>query len=266
MKSITIPVLIQLILLLYALPIHAQSQEGAYLKVDYLSIEADETESFFNQLQDTWKLQKDQNIEEGEIIRWQIYKVIYPGSHLHDYNYVSVTVANSLSAFESNPRLRETAEERDRKRQMMSFFDLDRNIMHSELWRVTNSLKQDDKEFNEPSRYLMIDYMEVALGREFEYQMFEDEVAKPLHEERMNLDRMDAWELYQLVMPGGLNYGYNFATGNYFRSLEHIEFGFTEELIRKTHPEVNIMEFFETIFETRNLVQSELWELVEYSE
>ncbi|MEX0994839.1 MAG: hypothetical protein WD599_04870, partial [Balneolaceae bacterium] len=169
-------------------------------------------------------------------------------------------------AFESNPRLRETAEERDRKRQMMSFFDLDRNIMHSELWRVTNSLKQDDKEFNEPSRYLMIDYMEVALGREFEYQMFEDEVAKPLHEERMNLDRMDAWELYQLVMPGGLNYGYNFATGNYFRSLEHIEFGFTEELIRKTHPEVNIMEFFETIFETRDLVQSELWELVEYSE
>ncbi|MEX0771005.1 MAG: hypothetical protein WD035_09750 [Balneolaceae bacterium] len=267
MKTLTIRILIHLILLIllmYALPLSAQSQQGAYLKVDYLLIEAEDTENFLYQLQNSRKLLRDNQMHEGEIIRWQFYKVIYPGSHGHDYNYISVTVANSLSAFETNPRLRPGTGNRNSGQP--GFFELNGNIRHSELWRVKNSILKSDADLETPSRYLMIDYMEVVPGREFEYQMFEDEVAKPLHEERMNLDRMDGWELYELIMPGGLNYGYNFATGNYFRNLEHIEFGFTDELIRQTHPDTDIMEFFETIFETRDLVQSELWELVEYAE
>jgi hypothetical protein len=118
---------------------------------------------------------------------------------------------------------------------------------------------------NEPSHFLMMDYMDVRLGRELEYQMLEDEVAKPLHETRLENNRMDDWEMYQLITPGGMDYGYNFATGNYFTSLSHIEFGFNEELIRSQNPDVNVMEFFEQVWSTRDLVISELWQRIEYT-
>lgn len=261
----TIPFLLKLLILLYALPLFAQSEESTYLRIDYLTIDAEEMGDFNGQVRTSWKKHQENRIEEEEIIRWQLYKVLFPGSHNHDYNYVSITVANSLNAFETDSHS-DQEDESGNERQSWSLLNLERNIRHSELWTVRNSVLQSDREYRTPSRYLMIDYMEVALGREFEYQMFEDEVAKPLHEERMKLDRMDAWELYELITPGGMNYGYNFATGNYFQNLEHIEFGFTEELIRQTHEETNIMEFFQTIFATRDLVQSEVWEIIDYTE
>jgi hypothetical protein len=80
----------------------------------------------------------------------------------------------------------------------------------------------------------------------------------------MEMDRMNAWEVYQLIIPGGINYGYNFSTGNFYNKLEHMEFGFTDELIRANHPDVNLMDFFQTIFSTRDLVKSELWVLVDF--
>ena len=135
-------------------------------------------------------------------------------------------------------------------------------LSQSELWTVRNSLVSDM--VTKPSNYLMMDYMHVNLGRELEYQMLEDEVAKPLHEERMSNDKMEAWEMYQLMTPGGLHYGYNFATGNYFSDLDHIEFGFNEELIRSQNPDVNLSEFFDHVWSTRDLVKSQMWQLVDY--
>jgi len=136
-------------------------------------------------------------------------------------------------------------------------------VSKSELWSVRNTMT--DNMDDEPSNYLMMAYMHVKLGRELEYQMLEDEVAKPLHESRMENDRMDDWEMYQLITPGGIDYGYNFATGNYFNELSHIEFGFNEELIKTQNPDVNVMEFFEQIWSTRDLVISELWQREAFS-
>ncbi|MGF1670037.1 MAG: hypothetical protein ACFCU6_06290, partial [Balneolaceae bacterium] len=135
--------------------------------------------------------------------------------------------------------------------------------IHSEIWIVRNTL-QADPENKEPARFKAMDYMNVASGRDFEYRMLEDEIARPLHQERMNLDRMDKWEMYELILPGGTEYGYNFATGNFFKRLWHVEFGFTEEIIRTTHPETDITSLFDHIAATRDLVQHEMWELVDF--
>ena len=133
---------------------------------------------------------------------------------------------------------------------------------YAEIWVVRNAL-QLDTEDNNPSRFVTMDYMDVKPGKEFQYRMLEDEVAKPLHEGRMNIDRMEKWEMYQLILPGGTDYGYNFATGNFFEHLWHIEFGFTEELINQTHPDTDIVSLTNQIAETRDLVRHELWQLIE---
>jgi hypothetical protein len=245
--------------LLIITPLHAQSLEGEYLKVDYLSIGSDEENEFLNQTREKWKEMQIERIEKEEISNWRLYKVKFPGSWQNNYNYVSVTSAKSMSAFENSEfndsDLSMAVSQNPSMRPINS-------ITHSELWRVRNSVIKEGN--SEPSLYMIKDYMDVPLGREYEYQMFEDEIARPLHEDRMDLDRMNAWEVYELIIPGGLNYGYNFSTGNFYNKLEHIEFGFTDELIRANHPDVNLMEFFETIFSTRDLVKSELWVLIDF--
>lgn len=247
-------------LLLITLPLFGQSFEGEYMQIDYLEVHPEAESEFLDHIQSTWTDHQKSRIESNEISGWQIYKVRYPGSRNSRYNFVSVTNANTMSAFETSQIPIDVDSQSDRRQQALRS---QITAVHSELWRVRNSVtKQDDFQ---PSRFMMMDYMKVALGREYEYQMFEDEIARPLHEDRMELDRMNAWELYQLITPGGLNYGYNFSTGNFFNNLEHIEFGFTDELIRANHPDVNMMDFFQTIFSTRDLVQSSLWELIEYT-
>lgn len=47
-----------------------------------------------------------------------------------------------------------------------------------------------------------------------------------------------------------------------FRQFVSYEFGFTEEVINRALSDVNIPELFNTIYSTRKLVKSELWELV----
>ena len=95
--------------------------------------------------------------------------------------------------------------------------------------------------------------------------MLEDEIAKPIHLESIERGRMAGWQVHSLILPSGMNYGYNFAAGNYFDELEHFEFGFNEEIISQTMGKnSNMPELFDTIYNTRDLVKVELWEIVNY--
>lgn len=234
----------------------AQSQRGEYLKIDYLNVSPEQIQDFNDNAVEQIKEYKDERLANGDIDSWILYRVLFSGSASNNYNFVSITSTRSIGTFDKFnngfPNTMNAMSEQNK-------FD----ISKSELWTVRNTIT--DQIQGEPSNFLMMDYMDVRLGRELEYQMLEDEVAKPLHEQRLENDRMDDWEMYQLITPGGMDYGYNFATGNYFSNLSHIEFGFNEELIRSQNPDVDVMEFFEHVWSTRDLVTSEVWQRHEYS-
>lgn len=244
-------------LLLFSVTVFAQSEHGTYLKIDYLNVDKQEHETFRAFVKNEFHSFKDARISDSDISGWQVYEIVYPGSHNSSYNYISITTSSSLSAFDF---------ESDDDSDFLSGNSIRENFSapHSEIWKVRNSRYLEDN--ISPSKYIMMDYMNVALGREYEYQMLEDEIALPLHTERMNRNIMQAWEMYELIIPGGLDYGYNFATGNYFSELEHIEYGFDEELIRSQNPDVDMMRFLENIRSTRDLVKSELWRLFHHIE
>lgn len=243
-------------LLLLPFFLTAQTQRGEYLKIDYLNISQQQMDTFKNSVINQLKEHKNERITDGEIDSWILYRTLFSGSASTNYNYVSITTAKSLDAFdEFNSSYPDHIKE---------FSEQNRYAINkSELWLTRNTAS--DSMTDVPSSYLMMDYMAVKLGRELEYQMLEDEVAKPIHEHRLERDIMVNWEMYQLITPGGTDYGYNFATGNYFSNLSHIEFGFNEELIRSQNPNVNLMEFFDHIWSTRDLVKSEVWQRVDYT-
>jgi hypothetical protein len=242
-------------------PVQSQDREGQYIHIDYLMIEPENEQRFLDHISRTFVPIQRARKDNQKITNWYLYRVSYPGTQNSFYNYVVITLSDSISGFEDVTDQLNGQFTRRNRQQMTTEYKKLLSPNHSELWRIRNSVINEN-EF-QPSRYIVMNYMNVGLGLEYEYQMFEDEVARPLHELRMERDKMYGWELNELITPGGLDYGYNFSTMDYFKKLEHIEFGFTTELIRQTHPDTNINEFFSNIYRTRDLVRSEVWELIQ---
>lgn len=257
-RIITISILTITAATLFSVCSFAQSHTSKYMHIDYIMVSTDQEEEFLFNVRESFLPVQSARKENGTITDWYLYRVTYPGSQNSAYNFVVITISESMSAFED---VRNDVGDHLGSASGQQQLDKYKRLLspnHSELWRIKNSvLPSEDAK---PSRYIVMNYMTVGLGYEYEYQMFEDEVARPIHEERMERDVMKGWELHELIIPGGLEYGYNFSTMDYFDMLEHIEFGMTEELIRMTHPDTNINEFFNNIYRTRDLVRNEVWE------
>lgn len=244
----------------------SQVQRHDYQKIDYIKVDQNEVQRFITLSKEILKPAFEKLYSSNEIKSWRLYKIAYPGGERSDYNFASVITVTSPDVIEklfSNQSLPLYIPEKNIKKDKKLLSSSTTHIA-SELWKVENTIKLDTVS-NQPSRYMVMDYMDVNPGRGLDYLMLEDEIAKPLHEERVSREEMAGWEVYSLITPGGTEYGYNFSTGNHFDSLAHIEFGFTEEIINQAMADANIPELFNTIYSTRTLVKSELWELVDYA-
>jgi hypothetical protein len=242
-----------------------QTKDDLYKKTDYLQINQTQLDQFMEVAEKHLVSGFSSLLKNDDVKGWYLYKVKYPGGEKSNYNFVSVTVSSSINSlgdyfsdtdapgFVPSPTSERGAEQLAKLA----------TLVKSELWRVENSVYADTGAT--PSRYMSMDYMKVAPGKNPDYLMLEDEIAKPIHIERIERDRMAGWEVYSLIVPSGMNYGYNFATGNHFKELGHFEFGFNEEIIQQTMGQnSNVPELFETIYTTRDLVKVELWELVNH--
>lgn len=231
------------------------------MHIDYVNIEKENIPAFEAYIANTLKPVQESRISDKSIAEWYIYEVAYPATQDPSYNYVVISLSENLQDF-SDVREQVFSRLSDGSESTTEEF---KNMLipyRSELWRINNSVLTSDS--SKASKYFIMDYMNVAGGMEYAYQMMEDEVALPIHEYRMEIEQMNGWELFDLIVPGGSEYGYNFATGNYFSDLRDFEFGFTEEIIRQSHPNTDINEINETFAKTRELVRSEVWELIDF--
>ena len=244
----------------------AQAEAANYLKLDYIKVAPVDVQDFIEHMRSDWIPLHQKRVESGEIDSWSLYRVEFPGGAKSEYNFVSMTAASGLDKFESSePReILSSLTNTKQTKTIMAERNRLSTVMFSEVWKVINKIAAEKKAPN-PGKYLMMDYMNVVPGKESEYQLLEDELARPIHQERVETDKMQGWEVYSLISPGGTEYGYNFATGNFFNDLANVEFGFTEEVIESAIPGTNIPEMFDTIFSTRSLVRSEVWERVAWT-
>lgn len=232
--------------------------------MDYIHVNPDQFFTFTDQTANELKAVYQELIDDDDLKNWRLYHVSYPGGEKNDYNFVSVVTASDLAAFEtifssvsSSPYIPSASSS-----EINPIHD---SVIKTELWKVQNALIDSTKKH--PSKYMSMDYMDVAPDKNPDYLMLEDEVAKPIHNERINQDIMSGWEVYSLITPGGMEYGYNFATGNYYDKLEYVEYGFTNEVINQAMgANANISELFDTIYATRDMVKVELWKLIAYTE
>ena len=243
----------------------AQTSLEDYKKMDYIKVKEGQMETFLKLSQSELKSKFQAMSESGLIKTWSLYKAQYPGGEKSGYNFISIIRTTDIDKLieQFNPIASPEYVPHAGPAINTNALSKITSLMKSEVWRVENFIQGDD---SPPSKYMTMDYMEVAPGKNPDYLMLEEEIAKPIHEERINRDTMEQWEVHSLIVPSGEEYGYNFSTANYFDNLSDIEFGFTNEVIKQAMggKNANITELFDTIYSTRDQVKVELWQLVTY--
>ncbi len=246
----------------------AQSNINDYRKIDYLSVDDGNIDAFLKVAENELKPIYQKLVDSEAIKSWVLYAAKHPGGEKSNYNLISITTADDLDRLDEqfgNVGVSHFIPSSASSKQAKTLQQLSA-LVKSELWLVENLVSANDTS-NNPSQYMNMGYMNVAPGKSPDYLMLEEEIAKPIHEERINQNTMAGWEVYSLITPGGTQYGYNFSTANYYHELSELEFGFTEEIINQTMGKnANISELFDTIYSTRELVKVELWELVTHTE
>jgi len=235
----------------------AKSQSTTYLKHDYIKVNTTDVSSYLNLFQQSWKPVYRDLIESGDINEWYLYRVMFPGGEEKDYNFVFITVVNNLSNLDAIDPESELTDQ-----QLNQIMKLGKQVK-SEIWKIENQVSLENR--GDPAPYKAMDYMKVSPGKGTEYLMLEEEIARPIHKERIDQGVMADWHVYSLIIPGGTEYGYNYATGNYYEDLSDLEYGFTTEVIANAHPKIDIPELWDMIYRTRDMVSHELWKLIDYA-
>lgn len=241
----------------------AQTKEGAYLHLDYLKVDSEDYSAFEKLMTTEWKSVYESEIASDKITGCYFYRVIYPGGQSSEYNYVLIRTFNDLNKIvEAKTRLQERLAIQ-KGNLLKKSMELVRH-QYSELWKTEAGIIDTTRD--NLSTFAVVNYMWVEPGRESEYLALENDIARPLHEERISQGMMHSWRTYSLLKPGGVDYAYNFATADYYDNLKNIEYVFTNDIVQSVMPKANITETLNAMYITRDIMRSELWQLVDYLE
>ncbi len=117
-------------------------------------------------------------------------------------------------------------------------------------------------------KYVEVDYMKVEPGKEADYLKVEQDLWKPVHQERVKNGKLKSWSLYALQFPSGTDEKYDFVTVNVFDQFGQLEnpYANAEELLAKVHPGMKLSDFINRTDSARRLVRSEVWALIDHLE
>ncbi len=240
--------------------VFAQTEEDVYLNIDYYKVDSEDYTEFESLVTEEWKELMSSKQSPDQLNGWFFYRVIYPGGQSSKYNYVIISTYKDPNTLVQVSNAIDEETHSSNERLMDQTYDLATH-QFSELWKTEAGIFNNNN--SDPSEFVLFNYMMVNPGKGAEYLTLENDMARPLHEARVEDGRMHSWRTYSLMQPGGLDYKYNFATADHFTELNHIEYGFTNELIKSVMPGTNINEMFEAIYATRDIIKSETWQLID---
>ncbi len=109
-----------------------------------------------------------------------------------------------------------------------------------------------------PTLFVAVDFMKVKPQDLSRYLEVEQEIWKPMHEERIRQGIIVGWYLYAVEFSGTAD-EYNYVAISLYDSPENLENPWTQEIPRTVHPTLPISEIVEKTNTARENVKSELF-------
>lgn len=110
------------------------------------------------------------------------------------------------------------------------------------------------------SLYLKVDYFKAPSDQIGAYLHVEQELWKPVHQERLDQGIILGWSFYSLFV-GEPDAPYNYIAVNVFDDFEKIDYFGLSDIVAEIYPDKDLNEFYEQTRATRDVVRTEIWQV-----
>ena len=114
-----------------------------------------------------------------------------------------------------------------------------------------------------PTQFVVLDYMKVAPGKAADYVRLEQQVFKPLHQQRVKNKEMVAWALYQVPFTADKHREYDYVTANVYDNIAATEATGMMAAFQRLHPGKAGTSLIAQTGAARTTVRSEIWQLLD---
>jgi len=108
--------------------------------------------------------------------------------------------------------------------------------------------------------YIKVDYMKASPENISSYLEVEQQLWKPIHQERFNQGIILGWNFYS-VFVGEPYVPYNYIAVNYFDDFEKIDYYMLNDLVQEVYPDKDLNEFYDQTRTSREVVRTEIWQI-----
>jgi hypothetical protein len=260
----TMLIAVIMVFVLASLPIagNAQEEPTIFAIIDYMKVKPGNVDKYVDIEKTIWKPIHQELINQGKIVGWHLYEVRYTGTD-DDYNYVTVTLIDNPASLE-NPYVGIDYGKILPGKDIAKAYEetlKNRDLVKSNLIIRQAYAYPDGGPV--PFKYLEVDYMKVKPGEEDNYLDVEKNIWLPVHKEFIKAGTRVGWSLWSQQFPGGSKMDHQFATVNYFSDFSKIGMANYVDAFSKAHQGKDVNELFEKTGKSRELVRSELWELLD---
>jgi hypothetical protein len=234
-----------------------------YLVLDYMKVAPGKDNDYVRLEREVWKPFHAQRIKDKRLIAWSLYDVRYTADTHREYDYVTVNVYDNLAATDDQAGMGDMFQRlhpgNDGAR-LLTETGAARETVRSEVWVLldrTTPLSASAP----PAKYLNVAFMQSKPN--VDYVAVERDLWKPIHQDLVRSGAMNFWALYELAMPGGTSYPYDYAAVNGVSSLSALENMYPDALFRRVHPNISLTDIGNRTAAARDLTRRELWVLVD---
>ena len=248
-----------------ATPVFSQTDTTVYAVVDYMKVQPGKEQAYVDLEQKTWQAIHQERLKARMIVGWYLYSVRFPAGSNYEYNYTTVNVVNKFADldFPFSEELVLKAHPKAKLPELINNTLAARDRVWQKVWVLLDQVRPETPQPT-PSRHVTIDYMKVKPGGEQAYLDLEQKLWKPVHQLRVKSGLGGSWQLYALLYPGGSGTEYNYGTANFFKNFTDLENPYPGDLFARALPNMALSELEAKTMSARDLVRSEVWELIDY--
>ncbi|HSO86371.1 MAG TPA: hypothetical protein VLQ91_07465, partial [Draconibacterium sp.] len=232
-----------------------------YALVEFMKVKPADVDKYLELEKTFWKPIHEERVKQKEIAGWRLFVVRYTGTG-DEYNFVTGTFFYDLSKLEKvyNVDVGKIHPGKDNDKAYQETLK-SRELVKRNLLVINSSISS-----NVPYKYLQVNFMNVKQGEESAYLNMENSIWKPVHEELAKAGSKSGWSVWRVVYPGGSGTGYQFLAVDDLSEFKQIEMADFESAFGKVHAGKNVDELMNQTNNSRILVRSELWELLDSSQ
>jgi len=254
-------VLVLALLLIVNLTTFAQASAPVIAEVRLLKVEPQNSAEFEKLIKEVFKPVAQMRKQNGQITGWQFYKIDFAGTD-DPYQYATVHVYNAWEKTEPKQSLADQVKtalpKADANAIMTKALGLAKIVRIGLYERVDGvALKPDVR-----TKYVFMNFMKVKEGMDDAYLDSETKDWKPVFQEMSDTGKRAGWGLWVTAYPGGTAKTHDYVTTDIYTSYSQI-FESMTDAFKKVHANQDITLFFQKAGKTRDLVRSELWELLD---